>query len=217
MSDSLNERMRLIRFRRKRERTRFRDELRIIPRWLVWTCVALYVIALAIGISVNLYNMHHDQDYFPANAEMLNHPVLACFALAGVITGTALFISGLLFMFGYVYKDAQRRGMHPALWTLLVLILSPAYGVIGLIIYLLVREPLPFPCPKCAATVTARYNFCSNCKYNLHPSCPQCQREISDTDKFCPQCGSDLMHSPKPASSELAAPAGPPEIADEPL
>jgi zinc-ribbon domain len=216
MSDSFNERMRLIRFRRKHEHTRFREELRIIPRWLVWTCVALWVIALAIGISVNLYNMGHGQEYFPPNPEMLTHQLVACFALAGVITLAAFFVSCLFFMFGYVYKDAQRRGMHPALWTLLVLILSPAYGIIGLIIYLLVREPLPFTCPQCGATVSARFNFCPSCKYNLHPSCPQCRREIADTDKFCPQCGTDLAHAPK-SSSDPAAPSGLAETAHEPL
>jgi len=35
MSDALNERLRLIRFRRKRERSTFREELRIIPKWLI--------------------------------------------------------------------------------------------------------------------------------------------------------------------------------------
>ena len=49
MSDAWNERLRLIRFRRKRERTRFRDELRIIPKWLVWTCISLYILALIAG------------------------------------------------------------------------------------------------------------------------------------------------------------------------
>jgi hypothetical protein len=121
MSDSFNERMRLIRFRRKRERTRFRDELRIIPRWLIRTCVALWLIALAIGVSVNVYNMQHNENYFPPDPEWLSHQVAACIALAGVITGAAIFVAAFLLMLGYVYKDAQRRGMHPVLWTLLVL------------------------------------------------------------------------------------------------
>jgi Double zinc ribbon len=216
MSDSFNERMRMIRFRRKRERTRFRDELRIIPRWLFWTCVALWLIAIVIGVSANVYNMRHNQSYFPPDPEWLSYPIAACFALAGVITAGAIFLSAFLFMLGYVYKDAQRRGMHPVLWTLLVLILSPAYGIIGLIIYLLVREPLPFPCPQCSATVSARYNFCPSCKYNLHPSCPQCRREITANDKFCPQCGTDLAHLPQP-SSEPPAPSGFGEAAREPL
>jgi len=216
MSDSFNERMRMIRFRRKRERTRFRDELRIIPRWLIGTCIALWVIAIVVGVSVNVYNMEHGSNFFPPGAEWLSYRIAACFALAGVITAGAIFFSAFLFMLGYVYKDAQRRGMHPVLWTLLVLILSPAYGIIGLIIYLLVREPLPFPCPQCSATVSARFNFCPSCKYNLHPSCPQCRREITDTDKFCPQCGTDLTHLPK-ASSEPQAPSGLGEPAREPL
>jgi RNA polymerase subunit RPABC4/transcription elongation factor Spt4 len=104
--------------------------------------------------------------------------------------------SALLFMFGYVYRDAKRRGMHPALWTIVVLILSPGYGILGLIIYLLVREPMPYPCPQCATSVSARFNFCPNCKTNLHPACPHCQREVADNDKFCPYCGSDLLHPP---------------------
>ena len=82
--------------------------------------------------------------------------------------------------------------MNPGLWTLLVLLLSGGYFFIGFIIYLLVREPLPFTCPQCSASVNARFNFCPNCKCNLHPACPQCQREVSDTDKFCPYCAAEL-------------------------
>ena len=65
MSDAWNERIRLIRFRRKRERTRFRDELRIIPKWLVWTCIVVSVLALIIGISVNLHNFGTHDPIFP--------------------------------------------------------------------------------------------------------------------------------------------------------
>lgn len=206
MSDAFNERLRLIRFRRKHERSRFREELRIIPKWLVWTCLAVWLIALVAGCSFNYYSMQHGGDYFPA-PDLSNHPVLACLALAGVITAGAFVFSCLLFMFGYVYRDAKRRGMNAPLWTLLVLILSPAYGVIGLIIYLLVREPLPYTCPQCAATVNARFNFCPNCKYNLHPACPQCQREVSDEDKFCPFCATELHRVPK-SSSDTASTSG---------
>lgn len=196
MSDAFNERLRMIRFRRKRERTKFREELRIIPKWLIWTCVALYLLAVIIGVTVNLHNMHTSDPIFPDDS-LRGEPLLSCLGLAGVITVAAVFLSIWLFMLGYVYRDAKRRGMHPALWTLLVLILSPAYLFIGLIIYMLVREPLPYTCPQCAATVSARFNFCPSCKYNLHPACPQCQREVSDTDKFCPFCATELFHAPK--------------------
>ena len=200
MSDAWNQRLRLIRFRRKRERSTFREELRIIPRWLMWTCVALYVLALIIGIGVNVHNFKTGGPTFPGDADFPHDAALSTLALAGVITLCGLTFSAFLLMLGYVYRDAKRRGMHAGLWTLLVLILSPAYLLIGLIIYLLVREPLPYACPQCATTVNARFNFCPNCKYNLHPACPQCQREVSDHDKFCPYCATALTHAPKPAA-----------------
>jgi hypothetical protein len=194
MSDAWNQRLRMIRFRRKRERSTFREELRILPKWLVWTCVGLYILALIIGIGVNLHNMHTSDPIFPDDS-LRGDPVLSCLGLAGVITLMATFFSVFILTLGYVYRDAKRRGMNAGLWTLLVLILSPAYLFIGLIIYLLVREPLPYACPQCAATVSARFNFCPNCKCNLHPACPQCQREVSDTDKFCPYCATELAHA----------------------
>jgi RNA polymerase subunit RPABC4/transcription elongation factor Spt4 len=200
MSDAFNERLRLIRFRRKRERSTFREELRIIPRWLVWSCLITWLLVTSIGCAVNFYNIQHHGDFFPS-PDLAHQPVLACLALAGVITAVAFVVSCLFFMLGYVYRDAKRRGMHPGLWTILVLILSGGYFFIGLIIYLLVREPLPYTCPQCATTVNARFNFCPNCKYNLHPACPQCQREVSDDDKFCPFCATELHHAPKSPSA----------------
>jgi RNA polymerase subunit RPABC4/transcription elongation factor Spt4 len=191
MSDAFNERLRLIRFRRKREHFKFTQELRIIPRWLAWTCVALTTLAIIIGVSINLHNMQFGGDVFPP--DMRNQPLLASLALGGLILLMGAMLTAHLSMLGYVYQDAKRRSMHPALWTIVVLILSPGYGILGLIIYLLVREPLPYSCPQCATTVSARFNFCPNCKTNLHPACAHCQREVSDTDKFCPYCGNNLM------------------------
>jgi zinc-ribbon domain len=203
MSDAFNERLRLIRFRRKRERSTFREELRIIPKWLVWTCVALYIIALIIGMAVNAHNFQTGGPAFPGDESLRNEPALSYLGLAGVITVAAVTLTAMFCMLGYVYRDAKRRGMNAGLWTLLVLILSPAYLLIGLIIYLLVREPLPYTCPQCSASVSARFNFCPNCKYNLHPACPQCQHEVADTDKFCPYCATKLTHAPKPLSESV--------------
>ena len=202
MSDAFNERLRLIRFRRKRERSTFRNELRIIPKWLVWLCICLYGIALIIGILVNLHGFQTNGTVFPGDESLRMQPLLSFLALSGVITVCAVGISAVLFMLGYVYRDAKRRGMNAGLWTLLVLILPPAYLLIGLIIYLLVREPLPYTCPQCGATVNARFNFCPNCKYNLHPACPTCQREVADDDKFCPYCSTELTHAPKQPSTD---------------
>ena len=198
MSDAFTERLRLIRFRRKREHSSFRDELRIIPKWLVVMCLLLSVLALIIGLSVNHYGFQTGGPIFPGDESLRHDPELSYFELGGVITFGAVALSILFFSLGYVYRDAKRRGMNPGLWTLLVLLLSGGYFFIGFIIYLLIREPLPYSCPQCAASVNARFNFCPNCKCNLHPACPQCQREVSDTDKFCPYCASELAQ-PKAA------------------
>jgi magnesium-transporting ATPase (P-type) len=204
MSDAWNEKMRMIRFRRKRERSSFREELRILPKWLIWTCVILSFLAMVIGVAVNLHNIKNGGPIFP-DESLRNDAVTSCAGLLGVILITSIVLSCLLLTLGYVYRDAKRRGMNGALWTLLVLILAPMYLFIGLVIYLLVRDPLPYTCPQCAAAVSAKFNFCPSCKYNLHPACPKCQQEVSDSDKFCPYCATELTHAPAVAGGKNLA------------
>jgi hypothetical protein len=192
VTDSFNERKRLIRLRRKKENLRFWEEFGIIPRWLMALVAVLYVVALVTAITVNLaarYNPYGNEMFPP---ELRYSPALASLALAGIVTGASLSFAILIFLIAYVNRDASRRGMSAALWTILVIILLPAWGFLGFVIYFLMREPLPYPCPQCGNTVGARFNFCPNCKCNLHPSCPQCKREVVETDKFCPYCGNDL-------------------------
>ncbi len=188
VSGSFNERMRLIRLRKKKEKLRFWDEFRIIPRWLIVLVILLFLAAQVIALLVNLM-VDKDQIFPP---ELQSEPALASLALAAIITGVSLVLGSLILLVGYVNRDAKRRGMNSALWTLLVIVLLPAWTFVGFLIYFLMREPLPYSCPQCAATVGARFNFCPNCKCNLHPSCPQCKREVVETDKYCPYCAYEL-------------------------
>jgi RNA polymerase subunit RPABC4/transcription elongation factor Spt4 len=198
-SNSFNERMRLIRFRRKREKLHFWDEFKLVPRWLVAVVILLFILAQVIAYIVNTQGLTNNGEIFPP--ELKNNPAMASLALAGIITSVALILGASLFLFGYVNRDAKRRGMNSTLWTLLVILLFPAYFALGFIIYFLMREPLPYPCPQCGNTVGARFNFCPSCKCNLYPACPQCKREVVETDKFCPYCGNDLKAA---ASTEAA-------------
>jgi len=186
IGDSWNDRMRMIRLRRKKEAFRFREEFRIVPRWLKVLCVLLYLIAIAIGVMVVQYS----PDARPA--DLRDDVATATVAVIGIITGIGFLFACFLLMLGYVNRDAKRRGMNSTLWTLLVLVLSPGYVGIGFIIYFLIREPLPYPCPRCRQLVGPRFNFCPNCKCDLHPSCPNCKHEIAETDKFCPYCSYEL-------------------------
>jgi Double zinc ribbon len=190
VTGSFNERMKLNRLRRKKENLRFWDEFRIIPKGLIWTVVLLFLIAQVIGFVVNHWNATHDGGLFPY--ELRDTPWLADLALAGMITGMSLFLATFIFLIGYVNRDAKRRGMNSTLWTLLVVVLLPAWTFVGFLIYFLMREPLPYACPQCSTMVGARFNFCPNCKCNLHPSCPNCKREVVETDKYCPYCAYEL-------------------------
>ena len=190
IKSSFSEKMRLIRFRRKKEKLRFWQEFKLVPRWLIWTVVVLFLIAQIIGQTVLHVQLANHQEVF--GPELDNDPGAAGAALFGIITGASLVFAIMAFMVGYVNKDAKRRGMHSALWTFLVIVLMPGYLILGFIIYLLMREPLPYNCPQCGTTVDARFNFCPNCKCNLHPACPQCKHEVAETDKFCAYCGQDL-------------------------
>jgi ABC-type Fe3+ transport system permease subunit len=194
VSDSFSERLRLIRLRKRKEKLRFWEEFRIIPRWVVVLMILLFLAAEIIAFMVNMSGFRNGGDIFPP--DLRDDPVTASVALGGVVAMVSFLIATMVFMIAYVNRDASRRGMNSFLWTLLVLILTPSSLVIGFVIYFLMREPLPYPCPQCGSTVGARFNFCPNCKCNLHPACPQCKQEVTELDKFCPYCGNDLKTSP---------------------
>lgn len=190
IKDSFNEKMRMIRFRRKKENLRFWNEFKLVPRWLIWAVFVLFVLAQIIGQVVLHTELANHQRVF--GPELDNDPGAAGAALVGIITGVSLIIASIVFLVGYVNKDARRRGMNSALWTFLVIVFLPGYLLLGFLIYFLLRRPLPYACPQCGATVDAQFNFCPNCKYDLHPSCPNCKHEVGDSDKYCPYCGQDL-------------------------
>jgi hypothetical protein len=190
-NSTFSEKLRRIRFRRTREKTRFRDELRIIPKWLIVMVIVLFLIAQAAFYIAN-FSQHA---LGPQPGELWpfpNNPALSALSVAGMVTGMGILLGSLFLAFGYVNRDAKRRGMNSALWTILVMVLSPGWLALGFFIYFLMREPLPYNCPQCGATVGARFNYCPNCKCNLRPTCPQCKREVGETDKFCPYCACDL-------------------------
>lgn len=207
MNNSWSERRRLIRFRRKREKgLQFWQEFKLVPRWLIGMVVVLYLIAVAIAVTVNLNPELHDGEMFPP--ELRGHPVAQSFALVGIVTVASLVFAIFIFLTAYVNRDAKRRGMNSGLWTFLVIVLWPAYFAIGFILYFLMRQPLPYNCPQCGTSVDARYNFCPNCKCNLHPSCPQCKQEVLESDKYCPYCSQDLRTAA--VAPESGAPAAGP-------
>ena len=90
----------------------------------------------------------------------------------------------------YVFRDASRRGMNAALWTLIA-VLVPI--LVGFIIYLLVRSSYPdLKCPQCGTPVRESYVSCPQCGARLKASCPSCSAPVEPDWKVCPRCASPL-------------------------
>lgn len=180
--------------RRAVERTTFRTELRVIPRWVVRWLLALYFLAVAVVGGLGIFAPQIPQ--IPAGAA----PAVKLLVLFGIVTGAAFVISLFVCFYSYIAADAKRRGMSPVLW-LLVSLLVPY--LIGAILYFVVREPLPLNCPQCGSAVNPHFNYCPACQFNLRPNCPQCRRAIRVGDHFCPHCGSTLQPE---VSAQVKAP-----------
>lgn len=186
-SSPFNDKLRLIRFRKAKEHLKFLEEIRLVPRWMYYFAVIGWIIA-EVGVQIGITLEGSPWEELSVETSRL--------AIIPLVLLASIFAAAVLFLIGYVNRDAKRRGMNSNLWTLLVIVLLPAYLATGFIIYFWLREPLPYDCPNCGKTVNARFNFCPACQFNLRPSCSQCRREVRLDDRFCPYCAQDLAEKP---------------------
>jgi len=104
-----------------------------------------------------------------------------------------LLIPAFLFVYvlliGYVNADARRRKMRYVMWTLLAIFVPNA---IGIILYFLLRDPLPGPCPNCGKETPGNYTFCPHCGTSLAPTCPNCGKSVGRDWVNCAYCGTRL-------------------------
>ncbi|MDD5779118.1 MAG: zinc ribbon domain-containing protein [Candidatus Thermoplasmatota archaeon] len=75
----------------------------------------------------------------------------------------------------WMYKDAEKRGKSGALW----LIIGLLFGIIGLIVWLIVRPPEP----------SFYESKAQEREEKPRRSCPECGREIPLDANTCPYCG----------------------------
>ncbi len=91
----------------------------------------------------------------------------------------------------YVFRDARKRGMQAALWTL-VAVLTPS--LIGFLVYLLVRENYAaLKCAKCGTAVKPDYVLCPGCGTRLRATCGNCSSAVEQDWIVCPKCASPLV------------------------
>jgi hypothetical protein len=89
-------------------------------------------------------------------------------------------------LIGFVYVDAKRRGMRYVMWTLLAIFIMNG---IGIILYFLMRDPLPTPCPKCGFMARSAFTFCPSCGGELMRTCKACHRKLERGWVNCAYCG----------------------------
>ena len=167
--------------------TRFIDELRIIPRWVY----GIALLGYALPVAAMLFALHTDKSSDP----FFRLPVLLPLVFLG---GTIL--ACFILLIAYINRDAKRRGMSPAVWTLIAIFIPHALGIV---LYFVLRKPRILHCPQCSAAVEPGFGFCPQCQCRLSTICPQCRRSVNPTDKFCPHCGHDLAGSVSPASTAI--------------
>jgi RNA polymerase subunit RPABC4/transcription elongation factor Spt4 len=155
-------------------KSKFRDEIAIIPQFLYPLAIAGFACILYLFVNVM---PHHDP-------KALHAPASWC---AGIAVGTVVAIWVLLI--GYVNQDAKRRGMGQLLWTLLAMFVP---NMIGLLAYFLLRKPLPGACPKCSALVEKGFSYCPKCGCGLSPTCSHCGQAVQRDFVVCPYCGKPL-------------------------
>lgn len=169
---------------RANERLTLASEFGVIPHWLIILFLALYGFALLMMVGA----VETSPGMLPDPLIGKSH-ALQLLAMFGVVTAIAICVACYVFLIGYINRDAKRRGMSPALWTIIAIFVP---YLVGVVLYFVLREPLPFECPHCGRLVNAEFNFCPSCQCNLRPSCPSCRREIRLGDRFCPHCGVTL-------------------------
>lgn len=115
------------------------------------------------------------------------HPILwGWFFLTAVL---GVLMVPFVLLVGYVWADAKRRGMNAVLWVLLAIFIPNA---IGIILYFILRDPLPLPCPSCGTPCGKDQAFCAACGTSVRPACPQCRQPVQEGWTHCGRCGATV-------------------------
>ena len=88
-----------------------------------------------------------------------------------------------------VYRDAVKRGMDPWLW-MTVAVFVP--NMIGLIIYLIVRQSVKNACINCGKGIQKEFKICPYCGQNQEIVCENCKKAVAPDWSTCPHCAHPL-------------------------
>jgi hypothetical protein len=169
--------------------TRFDEEWALVPAGARWVAALVFLAMGGLMASLFLLPLLVQHEY---QGLLVVFPVF----LLSLIGAVMLAIYVLLI--GYVYGDARRRGMNQVMWTLLAIFIPSAVGVI---LYFILRDPIPVPCPGCGTPARKGYAFCASCGATVRAACSQCRQPVEAGWRNCVRCGAALPQGP------VAAPA----------
>jgi len=169
--------------------TRFDQEWALVPMGARWTAVLVTLVYVAVMAGIFL---------LPAIAERDPKAllILSPFFLLTLIG--AVFLAAYVLLVGYVFGDAKRRGMNHVLWTLLSIFIPNA---IGIILYFILRDPVPVPCPSCGTPAKKGHAFCAGCGTAVRAACPACRQPVETGWRNCARCGASLTQASAPATT----------------
>jgi hypothetical protein len=156
--------------------SRFQDNLRVIPRVAK---VTAWILAIGMACFIG-----YIATYPPDNSKPL--PLVGRILLP-LLAFCILFV--YINLIGYVHGDAKRRGMRYVMWTFLAIFIPDG---IGMILYFILREPVPVICPSCGNSVLAKFTFCPHCGTSVKPTCPHCGKPVELNWTHCGNCGATL-------------------------
>ena len=152
--------------------TRFEQEWSIVPDGARWTAVLVCLAVASAMAGIFLVPGLAERD---PTAILIGTPFFLL-TLVGVA-----FLGAYVLLVGYVYGDARRRRMNHVLWTLLAIFIPNA---IGIILYFILRDPVPVPCPGCAMPAKKGHAYCAACGAAVRPACPGCRQPVAITSYF---------------------------------
>jgi hypothetical protein len=168
--------------------SRFTKELRVIPK-VAWIVAGLVNLCCTLPMFLSVAPTDRVVGKWPHWGQAL------------CLCAMFLFMTAWVALIGYIYGDAKRRQMRYVMWTLLAIFVPNA---IGMILYFILRDPLPKPCPGCGHIEKAKFPFCPHCGTLLQPPCPKCHNAVEPTWANCAYCGQQL---PDPATRATQTPS----------
>jgi hypothetical protein len=166
--------------------TRFEQEWALVPEGARWTAALVCLAVVFLTGSIFLLPGFLERD---PTAVLMMSP-LFLLTLLGVA-----FLGAYVLLVGYVYGDARRRGMNHVLWTLLAIFIPNA---IGIILYFILRDPMPVPCPSCGTPARKGHAYCASCGAAVRAACPQCRQPVEPGWRNCARCGAALTTASPP-------------------